>query len=82
MPAKPLLEWRSQARADLLEIVAYFADDNPDTVQELKDEIEAKAAKLPDHPKLYKPSTRVKDLKLTIKTNTVNEIYICCVSQP
>jgi toxin ParE1/3/4 len=63
MPAKPLLEWRPQARADLLEIVAYIADDNPDAAQELKDEIEAKAAKLPDHPKLYKPSTRVKGMR-------------------
>ena len=46
MQAKPRLEWRPQARADLLEIVAYIADDNPDAGQELKDEIEAKAAKL------------------------------------
>jgi len=52
MQTKPHLEWRSQARADLLEIVAYIADDNPDAAQELKDEIEAKTAKLPDHPKL------------------------------
>jgi len=40
MQAKPLLEWRPQARIDLLEIVAYIADDNPDAAQELKDEIE------------------------------------------
>jgi toxin ParE1/3/4 len=58
--SKPRLEWRPQARADLLEIVGDIADDNPDAAQELKDEIETKAAKLPDHPKLYKPSTRAK----------------------
>ena len=29
MQAKPRLEWRPQASADLLEIVAYIADDNP-----------------------------------------------------
>ena len=46
MQAKPRLEWRPQASADLLEIVAYIADDNPDAAQELKDEIEAKADKL------------------------------------
>lgn len=34
MQAKPRLEWRPQARADLLKIVAYIADDNPDPAQE------------------------------------------------
>jgi addiction module RelE/StbE family toxin len=63
MQAKPRLEWRPQASADLLAIVAYIADDNPDAAQELKDEIEAKADKLPDHPKLYKASTRVKGMR-------------------
>ncbi len=54
-PAKlPALEWRPQASADLMDIVAYIADDNPDAAQALKDEIEAKAAKLPRNPKLYK----------------------------
>ena len=61
MQAKPRLEWRPQASADLVEIVAYIADDNPDAAQELKDEIEAKVDKLPHHPGLYKPSLRVKD---------------------
>jgi addiction module RelE/StbE family toxin len=63
MQAKPRLEWRAQASADLLEIVAYIADDNPDAAQELKDEIEARADKLPEHPRLYKPSVRVQGLR-------------------
>ena len=72
MQAKPLLEWRPQARVDLLEIVAYIADDNPEAAQELKDEIEAKTAKLPDHPKLYKTSTRVKGMReLVARSNYV-----------
>ncbi len=50
----PALEWRHAARADLLAIVDYIADDNPDAAQRLKDEIEDKAAKLPDHPRLYR----------------------------
>ncbi len=75
MPAKPLLEWRPQARADLLEIVAYIADDNPDAAQELKDEIEAKAAKLPDHPKLYKPSTRVKGMRELVARSNFIVLY-------
>ena len=60
---KPKLEWRRQAVDDLVEIVEYIAEDNPDAAQALKDEIEEKAAKLPDHPKLYKPSLRVKGMR-------------------
>jgi toxin ParE1/3/4 len=57
-----VLEWRQTARADLLAIVDYISDDNPDAAQRLKDDIEAKATKLPEHPKLYRagrvPGTR------------------------
>jgi plasmid stabilization system protein ParE len=48
-------EWREAARADLLAIVDYISDDNPDAAQQLKDEIEEKVSRLPEHPKLYKP---------------------------
>ena len=52
--------------------MAYIADDNPDAAQELKDEIEAKADKLPDHPRLYKPSVRVKGLReLIVRSNYI-----------
>jgi addiction module RelE/StbE family toxin len=58
----PVIEWRETARADLLAIVDYISDDNPDAAQRLKDDIEAKASKLPEHPKLYRagrvPGTR------------------------
>ena len=37
-----------------MEIINYIADDNPDAAQELKDQIEEKAAQLVSHPKLYK----------------------------
>lgn len=50
MPAKPKLEWRRQASDDLAGLVDYISDDNPDAAQELKDEIEFKAAQLPEHP--------------------------------
>ena len=43
---EPKLEWRQQAIDELVEIVEYIAEDNPDAAQELKDEIEEKAAKL------------------------------------
>jgi toxin ParE1/3/4 len=71
MQTKPRLEWRPQASADLLEIVAYIADDNPDAAQELKDEIEDKAAKLPDHPKLYKRSPCVKGMRELVEVVNV-----------
>lgn len=72
MRVTPRLEWRPQARADLLEIVAYIADDNPDAAQALKDEIEAKIDKLPSHAQLYKPSVRVKGLReLIVRSNYI-----------
>nr|WP_250812573.1 type II toxin-antitoxin system RelE/ParE family toxin [Neorhizobium tomejilense] len=50
----PELEWSETARADLLVIVDYFSDDNPDAALRLKDDIEAKAEKLSEHPRLYR----------------------------
>ena len=52
--AVPVLEWRPAAIADLLAIVDYIADDNPDAAQALKDEIEARAARLPLTPRAYR----------------------------
>lgn len=48
------LEWKAAALADLLAIVDYISDDNPDAAQALKNEIEAKAARLPKNPRLYR----------------------------
>ena len=75
MQRKPRLEWRPAARADLLEIVAYIARDNPNAAQELKDEIEAKAAKLPDNPKLYKASARVKGMRELVARGNYIVLY-------
>lgn len=56
------LEWREAARADLLGIVDYISDDNPEAAQRLKDEIDDKVTKLLEHPRLYRagrvPGTR------------------------
>ncbi len=49
-----VLEWRQTAIGDLLAILDYIADDNPDAAQRLKDAIEARAAELPRHPQLYR----------------------------
>ncbi len=72
MPTRPRLEWRPQASEDLLDIVAYIADDDPAAAQALKDEIEVKVAGLIDHPRLYKPSVRIKGLReLVVRSNYV-----------
>jgi len=51
----PELVWLELARADLLAIVDYISDDNPDAAQRLKDDIEAKAANLPAFPSIGRP---------------------------
>ena len=48
------LEWSEAARTDLLAIVDYISDDNPDAAQRLKDEIESRVSKLRQQPKLYR----------------------------
>ena len=52
--AVPGLEWKATAITDLLAIVEYISDDNPVAAQALKDEIEGKASKLPEHPLMYR----------------------------
>jgi len=49
------LEWLALARADILAIVDYISDDNPDAAQRIRDDIEAKVAKLSDFPKIGRP---------------------------
>jgi len=51
----PVLEWRQLALEDLLGIVDYVADDSIEAAQQLKDDIQLKAANLVKHPKLYRP---------------------------
>lgn len=48
------LEWKATAIADLLAIVDYISDDNPDAAQALKDEIEVKTSRIPDNPQLFR----------------------------
>ena len=50
----PNLEWKATAIADVLAIIDYISDDNPDAAQTLKDEIEDKASRLPEHPQMYR----------------------------
>jgi addiction module RelE/StbE family toxin len=67
----PALEWRDAARADLLEIVDYISDDNPDAAQQLKDDIEIKVSALPDHPKLYRHGRIAGTREMIVRSNYV-----------
>jgi toxin ParE1/3/4 len=59
------------ARADLIAIVDYISDDNPDAAQRLKDDIEARAAKLPEHPKLYRAGRMPGTREMVVRSNYV-----------
>jgi addiction module RelE/StbE family toxin len=65
------LEWREAARADLLAIVDYISDDNPEAAQRLKDEIEAKCSKLPDRRKLYRPGRVAGTREMVVRPNYI-----------
>ena len=65
------LEWREVARADLLSIVDYISDDNPDAAQRLKDEIEVKAAKLLEHPRLYRTGRVRGTREMIVRSNYI-----------
>jgi addiction module RelE/StbE family toxin len=67
----PVLEWRESARADLLAIVDYISDDNPEAAQQLTDDIEAKVAKLAEHPKLYRPGRVAGTREMVVRRNYV-----------
>lgn len=58
MQPKLTLEWKKQALADLLAILDFISDENPEAAQELKNEIEAKAEKLREYPEMYKPGRK------------------------
>lgn len=63
--------WKKKARADLANIVQHIALDNPDAADALADEIEAKAAKLTEHPRLYKPGRMKGTREMVVRPNYV-----------
>lgn len=48
------LEWKATAITDLLAIIDYISDDNPDAAQALKNEIEEKTSSLLENPQMYR----------------------------
>jgi addiction module RelE/StbE family toxin len=67
----PELEWSQLALADLLAIVDYISDDNPDAAQWLKDDIESKAARLPEHPRLYRVGRIEGTREMVVRANYI-----------
>lgn len=67
----PELEWLALARADLLAILDYISDDNPDAAQRVKDDIEAKVSKLSDFPKIGRPGRIEATKELVVWANYI-----------
>jgi addiction module RelE/StbE family toxin len=65
------LEWRLAARADLLAIVDYISDDNPDAAQRLKNEIEAKVTRLQARPQLFRPGRVPGTREMVVRPNYI-----------
>ena len=49
-----ILEWKRVAVDDLLAIVDYISDENPDAAERLREKVEMCAMNLLNQPKLYK----------------------------
>lgn len=67
----PELEWKAPAIADLLAIVDYIADDNPDAALALMDEIQGKVAQLLAHPKRCRPGRVNGTRELVVRPNYI-----------
>lgn len=66
-----VVEWREDARADLVAIVDYISDDNPDAAQALLDEISSKISMLSERPKLYRPGRVAGTREMVVRKNYV-----------
>lgn len=67
----PELEWKALAIADLMAIVDYISDDNPDAALALMDEIQGKVAQLPAHPKRCRPGRVDGTRELVVRPNYI-----------
>ena len=65
------LEWQQKAREDLLAIIDYISDDNPDAAQQLKEEIEQKTRALREHPALYPPGRVATTREMVVRSNYI-----------
>lgn len=67
----PDLEWKAPAVADLMAIVDYISDDNPDAALALMEKIQGKVAQLPAHPKRCRPGRVEGTRELVVRTNYI-----------
>jgi toxin ParE1/3/4 len=67
----PDLEWKASAVADLMAIVDYISDDNPDAALALMGEIQGKVEQLPAHPKRCRPGRVNGTRELVVRPNYI-----------
>jgi addiction module RelE/StbE family toxin len=63
------LNWTAPAVADLMAIVDYISDDNPDAALALMSEIESRVATLPDQPKRGRSGRVAGTRELVVRPN-------------
>ena len=67
----PELEWKTPAVADLMAIVDYISDDNPNAALALMEEIQSKVAQLTAHPKRCRPGRVEGTRELVVRPNSI-----------
>lgn len=67
----PSPDWSSRAVGDLLAILEYIAEDNPDAAQALRDEILRKVDRLDVQPKLYRPGRVAGTREMVVRPNYI-----------
>ena len=65
------LEWKSRAVADLVAIVDYISDDNPEAAQALKEDIETRVLRLRDNPRLYRAGRVTGTREMVVRSNYI-----------
>ena len=67
----PDLEWKPRAVADLMAIVDYISDDNPEAAQALKEDIETGVLRLRDNPRLYRAGRVTGTREMVVRSNYI-----------
>jgi len=65
------LEWKAAAVADLMTIVDYISDDNPDAALALMENIQDKVTQLPAHPKRCRAGRVAGTRELVVRPNYI-----------
>lgn len=65
------LEWKPAAVADLVAIVDYISDDNPDAAQALKRDIETRVSRLRENPRLYRAGRVAGTREMVVRSNYI-----------